>query len=152
MGFHALSFGRLILGTLAVLATPALAWEAGVEGTVCTLSHDEPDARVRLTYDPATPEYTITLTRRDEPWVTAPNFSLRFDGPRPIFISTDRHTLKAGNAALSVADRGFGNVLDGLQFNRTAVAVTGDQAIAIPLDGAAPEVAAFRACATAPLA
>jgi hypothetical protein len=51
-----------------------------------------------------------------------------------------------------VSDRGFGNVLDGLEFNQVALAATGDRVVSIDLDGAAPEVAAFRACITTPSA
>jgi hypothetical protein len=41
-------------------------------------------------------------------------------------------------------------VLDGLEFNEVALAASGETVIAIDLEGAAPEVAAFRACITAP--
>jgi hypothetical protein len=49
-----------------------------------------------------------------------------------------------------VTDSGFGNVLDGLQFNDTATAVTGAAELRIPLEGAAPAVEDFRACTKAP--
>lgn len=136
---------------LGLAAFPAQAWEAGIEGRVCTLDHATDAAQVRLTYDPALPEYAIMLTR-DEPWPRAPVFAMRFDGAHPLFITTDRHVLSDDNATLTVTDRGFGNVLDGLQFNFTAFALTGNVALVIPLDGAAPEVAAFRACTTTPSA
>ena len=48
--------------------------------------------------------------------------------------------------ALTVVDTGFGNVLDGLQYNHTAYAIAGDLEIPFPLEGAAEPVAAFRAC------
>ena len=130
---------------LLLLALPARAWEFRA-GEICELVHEAPGTAVRLTYDPRLPEYTITL-RRAAPWPVAPVFAMRFDGPRGLTISTDRHVLSDGGTALTVTDRGFGNVLDGLQYNRTATALTGDAALSVPLDGAAPEVAAFRACA-----
>ncbi len=138
---------------LALLLTtlPAQAWEAGTDGRLCTLTHETPEASARLTYDPAGPLYTITLTT-PLPWPDAPVFGIRFDGPNPIFITTDRHQLSEGGRALTVTDQGFGNVLDGLEFNVTATALTGDTALPLSLDGAAPAVAAFRACTTAPSA
>lgn len=44
-----------------------------------------------------------------------------------------------------MTDRGFGNVLDGLEFNETATALLGDQAVVLSLEGAAPAVQSFRA-------
>ena len=62
------------------------------------------------------------------------------------FISTTRHVLDEGGRRLTVTDRGFGNVLDGLQFNGRAIAIAGDTVVALDLAGAAPEVEVFRAC------
>jgi hypothetical protein len=135
---------------LAVLTTPAHGWEAASEGALCTLTHTETDLHIRLTYDPGPPEYAIILTRAGTPWPVAPVFALQFTGDRPNLITTDRHVIDG--FSLSVTDRGFGNVLDGLQFNRTATALTGDAAIPVPLTDAAPAVAAFRACTDAPSA
>ena len=129
----------------ALPAASAAAWEARI-GLICELAHATPDADIRLTYDPAMPEYTITIRLRDGAWPDAPVFAMRFDGPQGRTISTDRHARSADGAALTVTDRGFGNVLDGLQFNDTATALAGDTAVAVPLEGAAPAVAAFRAC------
>ena len=137
---------RLALLTL-LAATPAAAWEVTAT-PVCTLSHDMAGLSLTITHDPRLAEpYAITLTR-PAPWPDAPVFALRFDGDRPGTITTGRHRTGAGS--LTVTDRGFGNLLDGFEFNGTATALIGDQALAIPLDGAAPAVAAFRACATAP--
>lgn len=77
---------------------------------------------------------------------------MRFDGARPNTIATNRHQLGQNGAALTVIDRGFGNVLDGLEFNDTATAFTETQSVAIPLAGAAPEVRKFRTCVAAPTA
>lgn len=135
--------------SLAVAATcaalPAAAWEAGVDGALCTLSHTEADITVRLTYDPGVPLYTISLTA-PEPWPLAPSFAMRFEGEQPNVITTDRHVLSPDRRTLSVSDRGFGNVLDGLAGNETATGISGLGAISVGLEGAAPEVAAFRAC------
>lgn len=124
--------------------SPALTWEF-TPGQPCRLTHETAQAKVELTHDPSQPLYTITITR-DVPWPEAPVFSMRFDGPRAIGIGTDRHRLSAGNTGLTVSDTGFGNVLDGLQYNHTAWAMAGDVAIRFPLEGAAGPVAAFRAC------
>lgn len=132
-------------------AAPAQAWEAGVEGRICTLEHSGAQGEVRLTYDPSLPRYTISI-RRAEPWPEAAVFAMRFYGPRANMISTTRHVLSEGGRTLTVTDRGFGNVLDGLEFNAAALAVAGAANVAVSLEGAAPEVAAFRACATMPTA
>jgi len=135
---------------LALLSTQAQAWEASIDGPLCVLSHGGETLDIRLTYDPGPPRYTITLTRAEGGWPEAPVFALQFNGPRPNLITTDRHVIDG--PALSVTDRGFGNVLDGLQFNDTVTALTGDAAITVPLTDAAAAVAAFRACTTAPSA
>lgn len=137
----------LIACTLA--PGPLLAWEAGAEGRICTLTHSEDGIAVRLTHDPSGPLYTITLTA-PEPWPVSGLFGIRFDGAAPNVITTDRHVLSPDRRSLSVADRGFGNVLDGLASNRSATGYTGGAAITVGLDGAAAEVAAFEACASAP--
>ena len=139
---------RLIFATLLLAASPAAAWEATI-GPVCTLSHSTDEADILLTYDPGGPEYSITLTWQNGRWDAAPFFAMRFDGGKPNTITTDRHALSEGDAALTVTDKGFGNVLDGLQFNQIATAYTDGQSIEIPLDGAAEPVARFRACADA---
>jgi hypothetical protein len=137
------------LSALLLLPAPALAWEAGVEGTLCTLDHADAGAEVRLTYDPALPEYTIAI-RRAAPWPEAPVFAMEFVGPQGNRIATTRHVLSEDGRTLTVVDRGFGNVLDGLAFNTQAVASAGEVSVQIDLAGAAPEVEAFRACGRAP--
>ncbi|MCU0907320.1 MAG: hypothetical protein MUF73_07710 [Rhodobacteraceae bacterium] len=134
-----------------VLPMPAAAWEF-FPGPVCRLIHTTPEASVELTHDPTGPLYTITVSRPGRPFPPAPVFSMRFDGPRGLSIATDRHQTPDGDPTrLRVTDTGFGNVLDGLAFNRTATAVIGDQEVSFPLDGAAGPVAAFRACEDAAL-
>lgn len=145
---HCLSLSAFVL--VASLA-PAHAWQAGLEGGLCTLDHSAAAAEVRLTYDPSLPEYTIAI-RLTEPWPVAEVFAMRFEGPRANMISTGAHVLSDDGLTLSVRDRGFGNVLNGLEFNSFALAAAGDRVVWLNLAGAAPEVAAFRACIAAPTA
>ena len=134
---------------LACLALPAHAWEFTAT-PVCTLSHATPEASVTVTWDPRRAEpYAIAVTRA-APWTGAPVFAMRFDGPRGNTIMTDRHATGDGGRTITVTDRGFANVLDGLQYNRMATALAGSAALAVTLEGAAPEVEAFRACTVAP--
>jgi hypothetical protein len=135
---------------LALAASPAAAWQAGREGALCTLTHTDPEAgEVRLTHDPAGPLYTITVTRT-EPWPDAPVFGIAFGGGAELTITTDRHILSEDARALTVTDRGFGNVLAGLARNETATIFAGPAALTVSLAGAAPEVADFAACEVAP--
>ena len=151
-GYVQLSPSGILFGMLRVFAvlllatTPAFGWEA-TSGPVCELTHEGEAARVRVTFDPAIAEYAIAITP-DHPWSTGPVFAIRFDGPRGLTITTDRHAILDNGATLTVTDRGFGNVLNGLEFNETATALLGDRAVVLALDGAAPAVRAFRACTT----
>ena len=136
-----------LAAALMLLATPTLAWEATSKGPVCLLTQKTDETTVEVSHDPRKPQaYSIQLRHAQSNWQGAPLFAIHFQGPVEITISTDRHRLIDGNAALIVSDSGFGNVLDGLAFNHTAHAILGDQSMVIPLDGAAPEVARFRAC------
>ena len=67
-------------------------------------------------------------------------------------ISTDRHVLSDDGRTVTVRDTGFGNVLNGLEFNGAATAILADAAVTFPLDGIAEPMAAFRACLAAPSA
>lgn len=103
---------------------------------------------VMVTYDPPSGEYAIHLSREGG-WPVAEVFSMRFEGPRGLTISTTRHVIEAEDTrTLTVRDRGFGNVLNGLNFNLRAVAVLGDLEIPVSLEDAAPAVEEFRACPT----
>jgi hypothetical protein len=144
----------MLVTSLAVLlatAAPATAWEAGRDGPLCTLTHTEAAGDLRLTFDPAGPVYTLTATRPGA-WPQAAVFGIAFEGGAEITITTDRHSLSADARRLSVADTGFGNVLTGLSQNTTATLFTGSATLSFSLDGAAPAVAAFEACATTPSA
>lgn len=130
---------------LACLPLPAAAWEFSAT-PVCTLTETTGDAEVTVTYDPSLPEYAITVTLTEGTWDAAPVFAIVFDGPRGLTISTDRHILSGDGRSLTVRDRGFGNVLNGLEFNLTATALSGATAVTLPLTDAAPAVRAFRDC------
>lgn len=136
---------------LTLPAAPAAAWEFS-PSPICTLSHAAPGAEVAVTYDPRRDQaYAIAITL-DAPWPDGPLFGIRYAGGRALEITTDRHVLSDGGRTLTVTDRGFGNVLDGLQFNAQATAISGDRAVTLSLDGAPDAVEAFRACTAAPLA
>lgn len=128
---------------LLCLAHPAPAWEF-TPTPVCTL-RDAGAIATEVTYDGTL--YAIHLTRSGG-WPDAPVFAIRFEGAAPLTISTSRHVIDG--AKLSVTDRGFDNVLNGLQFNDTATALIGELAVEIDLTGAALPVEAFRACPAAP--
>lgn len=137
----------LILGLL-ISPAPLLAWDFA-PSPICTLSHSEGGSDVTVTYDHGTKLYAIAVSSPDG-WPAAPGFSIRFDGARPNIISTTRH--RVTGSRLTVTDSGFGNVLDGLEFNKSATAYTETASITVSLDGAAMPVQAFRACAKAPVA
>jgi len=117
---------------LALLASPAVAWEF-TPTPICTLTHRQAQVDVTVTYDPALPP-------------DAAQFGLTFNGPRGLAIGTSRHVLSGDRQSLTVADTGFGNVLDGLQFNDSATATTGTAVVTFDLTDAAPAVEAFRNC------
>ncbi len=141
---------RILPVFLALPVSPALGWEFSPH-PVCTLSHEGAEAAVELTYDPREAEpYAITLTRQGALWPPGPVFMMTFEGALGLTIGTDRHEISGGGASLTVTDRGFGNVLDGLEAGDRAVARLDDASVTVLLDGAAGPVAAFRACAIAP--
>ncbi|MFC6585319.1 hypothetical protein [Sulfitobacter aestuariivivens] len=133
-----------MLIALLLLTGPAHAWTF-TPGAICTLEHQTTDVAVTLTYDPSGPLYTIAF-ERTAAFPVAPTFSILFDGPAALQIGTNRHVLSGSDTRLSVADSGFGNVLNGLQFNIEMRALIGNETLRIPLVGAAEPVAAFRAC------
>jgi hypothetical protein len=138
-----------IVAAALLLASPAAGWEFSAL-PVCTLSHNTGAGSVTVTWDPGRPQpYAIALAA-PSPWPDAPVLALRFDGPRAMTLATDRHARSADGRTLTVTDTGFGNVLDGLEFNRRATALADGAALPVPLDGAAGPVQAFRACTTAP--
>lgn len=141
---------RVMAVLLALPASPALGWEF-TPHPLCTLSHEGAETAIEVTYDPREAEpYAITLTRQGAPWPPGPVFTMTFEGARALTIGTDRHRISGDGARLTVTDRGFGNVLDGLEAGDRAVARLDDVHVTVLLDGAAGPVAAFRACAVVP--
>lgn len=135
---------RYLITLLAVFPTFAAAWEF-TPGLPCLLTHETDTAKIELTYDPTQPLYSVTVERAS-PWPGDRVFAMRFDGPSSLSISTDRHALRRDGRAVRVSDTGFGNVLNGLQFNDQVTAILGDAEVSFSLEGAAEPVAAFRLC------
>lgn len=138
---------KSIAVSLLLLPTHAFAWTFSPT-PICTLSFAGEDMDVTVTYDASLPEYALLLTRADG-WPDAPVFSLRFEGPRGLTISTGRHSVDG--ETLAARDTGFGNVLNGLEFNTRAVAILGDLEVPVALDGINPAMTQFRACPVAQL-
>jgi len=137
--------------SLTFLASPASAWDFSPL-PICTLSAPVEGGEVQVTYDPDLNIYEIRLSFKDgRTWVPSPDFEIAFLGERSNTIGTNRHVIARDGTSLSVTDSGFGNVLDGLEFNSVAEARAGEVTMAIPLDGAAEPVQAFRACGEAAL-
>ena len=129
---------------ILILSGPAAAWDF-TPGLPCLLSDQQPEADIELSYDPTQPLYSITL-RRATPWQDAPEFALTYQGQRPLRIATNRHVLSDDGLSLTVTDRGFGNVLNGMQFNTRAIATLGDIEVTIDLTDAAGPTEDFRGC------
>lgn len=134
-----------------LLASPAAAWEFSAS-PICTLTGTSDAGTLTVTYDAALPEYTITITLPDGVWPEDPAFAMAFAGGMPIGIQTDRHTRSPDGRSLTVTDSGFGNVLNGLEFNSRAYATSGDTTVGVSLDGIGPAIKAFRDCPAANLA
>jgi hypothetical protein len=126
---------------------PVLAWEFTPD-PICTLRNTAPEAETVITHDPGLGLYTLPVTRSAGPWDASATFAMTFSGGRTLTIGTDRHVIDGPR--LTVQDSGFGNVLNGLEFNQSATAFTGGQAVTLPLAGAAEPVRAFRACTETP--
>ena len=143
------AYDRPMRSALALIlfcsAGSAPAWEFSPQ-PVCTLTGSSNAGAVTITYDAAIPEYTIILTLTDGQWAEAPVFAMAFGGGRPLVIQTDRHSITPDGRSLMVKDSGFGNVLNGLEFNSTAIGAAGDVALAVPLSGIGPAIRAFRDC------
>jgi hypothetical protein len=137
---------RALCLCLALAPGPALAWTFSPD-PVCTLAHDDPAVRIVVIHDPGPGDYAITLTLTGAVWPESPAFHITFQGPRPLTIGTGSHALSDDRRSLTVRDTGFGNVLNGLEFNADALAFAGDRRVPFSLSGAADPVRAFRTCA-----
>ena len=135
-----------ILTALTLLVSPASAWDFTPE-PICTMWHTTASAEVVVTFDPGRSlPYTITVALNDTAWPALSPYGIRFDGPRGLTISTDRHAISEDQTTIIVSDTGFDNVLNGLEWNFVATPYLGNQAVAIPLADAAPVVQKFRDC------
>lgn len=142
---------RYLVLIVGLLAGPAQAWTFSAS-PVCTLSHSEAELDVVVTYDPRKQApYAISATGSN-PWPDEPVFGIEFRGGRTLTITTPEHGLSQGGRTLTVTDRGFGNVLTGLEFNSVASFFTGNARKDVSLVGAAGPVQEFRACTTQPSA
>ena len=129
---------------LILAPVQAFAWEFSPV-PVCTLSHETDEAELVITHYPAVPEYRLEIELAGATWATSATFGMAFQGGAELTIGTDRHRMDG--QTLSVADRGFRNVLDGLEFNSVATAFTERQAISFSFSGAQRPVKDFRDCA-----
>jgi hypothetical protein len=129
----------------ALLPLPAAAWEFSPD-PMCTLTHQTGEAEIAITFDDSLPEYALFITLRTGEWPNADGFQMVFTGTRGLTIGTTSQTLSQDRATLTVRDSGFGNVLDGLEFNSFMAAAAGEVIITAPLTDAAPPVQQFRAC------
>ncbi|UWQ16643.1 excinuclease ABC subunit B [Jannaschia sp. M317] len=137
-----------MLRYLIFLLLPAQAFAWTFTATpICTLQHDDKGIVTTVTFEPASGVYALHLDRA-EGWPPAPFLAIRFDGV-DLTISTTRHRITGPR--LTVTDRGFGNVLSGIEGGGRALVALGDLVVPIDLTDAAPEVALFRACPQAGL-
>ena len=91
------------------------------------------------------------MTLSEGRWPGDPIFGMTFANNRPISIQTDRHSISPDGRSITVKDRGFGNVLNGLEFNTRAYAILGDTTLGFDLTGIGPAITAFRDCPAANL-
>lgn len=130
---------------LALFPVPALAWEFSPD-PICTLRHETENVQMVVTHDTSAGIYTLNVTAKGAVWQPSDTFGMQFTGGAQISIGTTRHRLTDDARTLSVSDTGFGNVLDGLEFNPVATAFTQTQSVSVRTDGIAAPMAAFRAC------
>ncbi len=134
----------------ALLPLPAAAWEFSPD-PICTLSHQTAELEFIITHDVAARTYTLAITLQDTAWQPSPTFGVSYSGSMPINISTIQHRLSDDAKTLTVSDSGFDNVLNGLEFNHTATAMTQSQSLSVRTRGISKPMAAFRACPDAVL-
>ncbi|SLN46442.1 hypothetical protein [Pseudooctadecabacter jejudonensis] len=129
----------------AMAPTMGQAWSFSPD-PICTLTHQADAAEIAITYDDSLPEYALFITLRQGEWPASASFEMTFQGGIPVTIGTTRHVISADGATLSVRDRGFGNVLDGIEFNAGLAALAGGARVTADTRDAAEAVQAFRAC------
>ncbi|MDX8347914.1 excinuclease ABC subunit B [Cognatiyoonia sp. IB215446] len=134
-----------------LFAWPAAAWQFS-PSPICTLTETTVDGTLTITYDASLPEYVITITLPDTRWPKAPEFAMAFSGNQPIALRTERHQLSDDRRSLTVTDTGFGNVLNGLEFNLRAYATSGGTTVGFTLTDIGPAIRDFRNCPAANVA
>ncbi|MEO1638413.1 MAG: excinuclease ABC subunit B [Pseudomonadota bacterium] len=127
------------------LTTPAAVWEF-TPSPICTLTETTADGTLTVTYDASLPEYAIAITLAEGTWPRSLDFGMAFAGGNPVSIGTNRHQISSDGRTLTVTDRGFGNVLNGLEFNTRAYAMADEFTVGFPLEGIKPAITAFRDC------
>lgn len=132
---------------LLLSPVPAFSWEFSRD-PVCRLHHQSPSAQIDISFNSEPTRYQLSITLSGLDWNAAPSFGIFFDGGKSLTIGTDRHIINGDT--LSVVDSGFGNVLNGLEFNQVATAFTSSHVVTFNLEGAADAVRQFRDC-TKPL-
>jgi len=135
---------RIALAFL-MLASPAAAWEFSAS-PICTLTKTTPEGTITVTYDASLPEYAVAITLPEGTWPDAPLFGMAFTDDRPVNIQTNRHERIDAGRTIIAKDRGFGNVLAGLEFNSRAYAIAGDVTVGFSLDGIKGPITDFRNC------
>ena len=130
---------------LLLLTTPAHAWDFSPT-PICTLTDTQEAGTLTVTYDASLPEYAIAITLAQGTWPAALDFAMAFAGGQELSIGTNRPVISGDGRTPTVRDRGFGNVLGGLEFNTRAYALAGDFTVGFDLDGIGPAMAAFRDC------
>ena len=138
---------HFFLALFCALPVQAIGWTFTPD-PICTLRHTAPESGIVITYDPATALYDLTVTLRSQIWEPSASFGMAFTGGAGLTIGTSQH--RTDGPRLSVSDRGFGNVLNGLEYNAQATAFTETQSAVFSLRGAAEPVRAFRSCTQAP--
>ncbi|MEM1301161.1 MAG: hypothetical protein AAGH17_01155 [Pseudomonadota bacterium] len=141
---------RVFAILLSLLASPSTAWDV-TTGAICVLEDQQSGVAVTLTYDPEGPLYSITVTT-PTPWADGPVFAIAFLGANPLQITTNQHVLSEDKRAVTVVDRGFDNVLNGMEFNTTAIASLAGREVAFDLQAVDDPMQPFKNCAPQPLA
>ena len=136
---------RTLFALLLLLTTPAHAWEFS-PSPICTLTDTQEAGTLTVTYDASLPEYAIAVTLAEGTWPDAFSFGMAFAGGDELSIGTNRHIISGDGHTLTVKDRGFGNVLNGLEFNTRAYAMADNFTVGFDLKGIKEAITAFRDC------
>ncbi|WP_179379681.1 excinuclease ABC subunit B [Jannaschia marina] len=140
---------RTLVLFLLCLPQAVAAWTFAPE-PICTVADTQDAVTIEVTFDPATALYAIAFTRAAG-WPDTTTLALHFDrGMGDLTITTDRHVVEGPR--LSVTDRGFGNVLRGLEFFGRATLLMDGLTLGFDTTQAGEPVRAFRDCPATPTA